>query len=481
MKFISHYILPIGLLIIFFTACKKDKFFEGTPTLNFSTDTLSFDTVFTTIGSTTGNFKIYNPYNQKLRINSISLEGGSASMFRINIDGVSTIKATDIEMEAHDSIYVFVAVTVNPNNKNNPLVVYDKIKVVSKNSEQQVVLQAFGQDVYIHKQRTNLLNKQDTFYIASNEVWKNDKPHLVFGFGAIDKNSTLTIQQGAKIFMHKNSYLYVYGTLNAIGTRADSIVFQGDRLEHYYDDLPGQWGALLFIRGCQPCTLRHCIIKNANDGIVVGSNSSSNLADYNFLNKPSITLDKCLIKNCEESAIFSFFADITATNSVFFNCNKNVLQLLYGGIHQFTNCTVANFTSTNIQHNDAILRISNWAAFSSVASLAPLDVKFTNSILFGNIDKNAELIIDKDYGVGPQFDYLFDHCLLSTNITTANFPANYVSCLLNNNPNFKSTYSDMHLLAGSLAIDAGKIVSITDDIEEYNRTALPDLGAYEFH
>ncbi|MFM2224852.1 MAG: hypothetical protein RJA07_1054 [Bacteroidota bacterium] len=477
---IKIFILSL-FIMAFLNACKKDKFFSGTPTVSFSTDTLSFDTVFTTIGSTTGYFKIYNPYNQRLKINSIVLEGGSASMFHLNIDGVSANSQTDVEMEAHDSIYVFVSVKVNPQNKNNPIVVYDKVLINTNNNSQQVVLQAYGQDVYLHKQKHDLFNKLDTFHVGALEIWKNDKPHLVLGIGVVDKNSTVTIQQGTKIYLHKNSYLYVYGGLSALGTKSDSIVFQGDRLEHYYDDLPGQWGGLVFIRGCQPCSLMHCIIKNATDGIIAGSSSSSIASDYNISNKPVINLDKCIIKNCDESAVFSFLADITATNSVFFNCNKNVLQLLFGGTNKFTNCTVANFTSSNIQHNDAVLRISNWAAFSSTAILAPVDANFTNCIIYGNIDKDKEIVIDQDQGVGTTYNYVFENCMLRTDIATTSAPTHFINCMVNNDPLFKSNYADMHLLIHSLAIDAGKSISIIDDLDDYNRNGLPDIGAYEFH
>ena len=55
--------------------------------LNFSIDTLVFDTVFTTIGSSTQQFKIYNNENKPVQIDEIELMGGANSPFSINIDG----------------------------------------------------------------------------------------------------------------------------------------------------------------------------------------------------------------------------------------------------------------------------------------------------------------------------------------------------------------------------------------------------------
>jgi hypothetical protein len=64
--------------------------------LSFSLDTLVFDTVFTTIGSTTQQFKIYNNENKTLNIEEIELMGGANSFFRMNVDGISQNIIKDI-------------------------------------------------------------------------------------------------------------------------------------------------------------------------------------------------------------------------------------------------------------------------------------------------------------------------------------------------------------------------------------------------
>ena len=55
--------------------------------LTFSVDTIVFDTVFTTVGSTTKQFKIYNPSSKSIQIDEIELMGGDQSPFRLNVDG----------------------------------------------------------------------------------------------------------------------------------------------------------------------------------------------------------------------------------------------------------------------------------------------------------------------------------------------------------------------------------------------------------
>ena len=55
--------------------------------LEFSVDTLMFDTIFTTVGSTTQRLKVYNPYQENVLISRIRLAGGDFSNFRLNING----------------------------------------------------------------------------------------------------------------------------------------------------------------------------------------------------------------------------------------------------------------------------------------------------------------------------------------------------------------------------------------------------------
>src|SRR3954465_12252845 len=108
MKQTLTYILVLSTLLFFF--CRKDSFITSSDAqLGIGADTLHFDTVFTSTGSVTQFFKITNNNNQKLKLNSVSLKGGGASAFKINVDGSTGPQLTDIEMEANDSIYVFVS------------------------------------------------------------------------------------------------------------------------------------------------------------------------------------------------------------------------------------------------------------------------------------------------------------------------------------------------------------------------------------
>ena len=102
----------IALLVMTFTSsCKKElNFSKGN--LTFSTDTLVFDTVFTTIGSTTKRFRFRNPSKQTIKIDEVELMGGPDSPFRMNVDGFKGTLITDLEIEGEDSFEFHYEVTL---------------------------------------------------------------------------------------------------------------------------------------------------------------------------------------------------------------------------------------------------------------------------------------------------------------------------------------------------------------------------------
>ena len=71
------YFIFLPVLIFWFASCEREDI-SSNPSLklNFSRDTVMFDTVFTTIGSSTRYFKVYNKNSNDLRISSIERELG---------------------------------------------------------------------------------------------------------------------------------------------------------------------------------------------------------------------------------------------------------------------------------------------------------------------------------------------------------------------------------------------------------------------
>ena len=118
--------LACGLL---FSCVREEEYASGSGvSLKFDNDTLSFDTIFTTIGSLTKKLMVYNKENKPLKIDYISLKNGSSSFFRLNVDANDDLVVRNVEIGARDSLYIFVRVELNPNNQSNPLLIEDEIQ-----------------------------------------------------------------------------------------------------------------------------------------------------------------------------------------------------------------------------------------------------------------------------------------------------------------------------------------------------------------
>ena len=178
------YLLPFVLLAwasSYLSSCKKDLLFSN-ENLSFSEDTVLFDTIFTTVGSTTKRLKIYNTSGQPVKVQRVVLLGGESSPFRVNLDGISGTEFTDFVIPANDSLFMFVEVTLGNNNVNDPLIIEDIVEFETNGKTQSVQLAAWGQDAYFHYQD------------SVEGVWPSDKPHVVYDYTLVGEGKELTIQ-----------------------------------------------------------------------------------------------------------------------------------------------------------------------------------------------------------------------------------------------------------------------------------------------
>jgi len=167
-KYVSLFCLVAALAF----SCRKDSFITS-PQANLSTsvDTLKYDTVFTSTGSVTQSFKIFNNNNQKLRLSQVKLSGGATSAFKINVDGTASAEVDNIEINANDSIYVFVQVNVDPTAGNLPFLIQDSILISYNGNQRFVQLQAYGQNAIFLNGVT----------IKENISWNKNLPYVILG------------------------------------------------------------------------------------------------------------------------------------------------------------------------------------------------------------------------------------------------------------------------------------------------------------
>jgi hypothetical protein len=460
-------ILPVffSILACFLFSCKKDSFITSPDArLVTSTDKLKFDTVFTSVGSVTQSFTIVNDNDQKLRLSQIKLGGGSSSAFAINVDGVPGTSFSNLELNAHDSIYVFVKVTIDPNAANAAFVVDDSVEINYNGSLSKVYLQAYGQNARF------ITNE----HITSNTTWDKTLPYVIQHTLYVDKGVTLTLEKGTRVYCNATAAFIVNGTLRSMGEKEDSnrVVFRGDRLDAAYKDLPGSWAGLLFSNTSTSSELHFTNILNAYQAVAIGN--------------AVLQMDHCTISNAYDIGLYALNASVTASDCLISQCGNegqagtggsNVI-LTGGGTYDFTHCTLVTYANYYQNHKQPVLFVSN----NDAGSIAPLNANFTNCIVYGNGGTaENELLVTK----AASDKVIFTNTLYKVKDDQ---PGDFIDPIKNQDPLFDTinvnlqTYS-FRLREGSPAIAAGKALAIPGtDLDGNPRPApptKPDMGSYQ--
>lgn len=465
------FLLTAAILVLFSaSSCKKDKLLQSGGELRFSVDTLDFDTVFTAQGSFTLGLKIYNPQSDRVKLSSVGLFNGAASFFNLNVNGEAGKIVRDMEIAGNDSIYVFATVNIDPNSDNSPFLIEDKIVAVLNGNQYTVPLRARGQNA--HYIRGEVLPTQ---------TFLTDKPYVIIGGALIEQGNTLTIPAGCRIYMHADSRLIIQGTLIAEGSKTDSIIFQGDRLDRAYfgyEDYPGEWGGLYFDSRSTGNRLRHVIIKNC------GNNALGALSAAIQINKdsvvdaiPQVYLDRVTIENVIGYGIISFGGDLKMDNCMVHSCGAQALAMVQGGKGEFNYCDFVINNPKKLTHadNPAVVLLNYFEISSNNFLKDSLGAIFRNCMIYGSLKDElvGDLLTPTPYNVTMQ------NCLIKateadilTNITRSN-------CIYNTDPEFEDAAKLNYRLKSSSPLkNAGtSIPSITLDLDDQPRSS-NDIGCY---
>lgn len=487
--------LTLILIALLSMSCRQNKFFDGSDGhVNFSTDTVFFDTVFTSLGTATRLVMIRNPYNENLEIDKIWLDGHQDKVFRMNVDGISANEVEDIIIPPNDSIFIFVEATINPSDLNLPFVVSDSIMISTKGNVQSVKLVAWGQNAHYYRPTQQIsglpaFSQLSEYGVSSNDItWTNDKPYVIYGYLLIDSLLTLNIEEGAQIHMHPGAGIWVYrgGALNLQGEADNPIVIQGDRIEENYNDNAGQWDRIWINLDQKDQIINHTIIKNGFVGLQI--------EPYPFsLNQSrpaaKVEITNSIIQNMVGIGLFTRNINLTATNSVIGNCGTHLLGLTGGGNYSFTHCTFSNYWS-GTRKDPSLLMTNYYEDLFGNDHYDNMDqAYFGNSIIYGNSDEEIGFDFDAKYN----YSYLFEHSILRTK---TDFDAAYVNniyepenTLVVDGEIRSSIFKDpsefnYSLHEFSVARNIGDInvmgTLIEDIVSTPRSDGQPDVGAYEY-
>lgn len=435
-------ILFLIILTAITSSCKKNTVFSKND-LNFSLDTLVFDTVFTTIGSTTKQLKIYNTDNVPIRIESISLKNGNNSPFRLNVDGKAGTNFSNIEIAPNDSIYAFIDVKLSVNNQTLPMVVEDEIQFTTNGKTQKVQLAVWGQDIHYHY--SDMLNGS---VLDFNEgTWENDKPHLIYGAAIVNEGKTLTIPAGTKVHLHNNARLIIYkATLNIEGSLGNEVTFQGDRLESDYDNVANQYYGIYF-DSARTSTINYLELKNASVGIHLFGNN-----ELNAPNDYTLTITNSKILNNGYYGILSYRgSSVNVENSIISKNESFGFLSLVGGKFNFNHCNILGYKSSNQSQAFGVI---NYFTENELTYVSSVEGIVTNSIIYGyNENEIGFDTLTNINGISINLD--FQRNLIKKD--TANLPSWYTNnSIWNKDPLFTDINEfDFTLLPNSPAVGIG--------------------------
>ncbi len=484
------YVFIAIVIVMLGYSCQKDNTYSGdAPAVSVSVDTLTFDTVFTSIGSATRFFLIYNDESEDITVD-ISLTQGNQSMFRLNVDGIPGHEVNDVLIKAHDSIYVFADVTVDPDQplSVSPFVIEESLNITSGKTTKDVLMVAWGQNAnYIPGTK-----RKGIFSLLSCDLgtvtWDDPKPYVVYGVLIID-SCELVLPQGTDIYIHggivkADSFIYNDGLivvgrdgrLVSQGTTDEPVTFQGDRLERDYEDVAGQWSGIRFLSGSTQNIMTHTMIKNPQVGVRVDSAAR-------------LELSKVSIANASSAGIIGIHSQIKGSNVLVYHTASQSLLLTYGGDYSFYHSTFANYGNQSAAVHFDNFRCTDPPLCQGNIFLNPLKVRFKNCIFTGN-DRDEVNPYDWTEGEDPSmFDYEMTNCAVTVDeiLDPDLYPEFFNHCT----DCLRLSFDDLLFLDGehddyrldtmSVVIDKGIIIpEVNDDINGTPRDLMPDIGCFEF-
>jgi hypothetical protein len=465
-------------------SCKKENPISNDPSLklSFSTDTLLFDTVFTSLGSTTHHLMIYNKHDDDLKISSIRLLGGEDSPYRLNLDGESGTEFYDKVIPANDSLFSFMRVTINPNDLNTPFVVEDELEFITNGNTQTVKLMAWGQNAnYIVADKVVIIGGEPyPYHIVADSlqttVWTKEKPYVVYGYALINSYGTLRIEEGTRIYCHQNGGILSWsdGQLIIDGTAEEPVIIQGDRLEPYYQNTPGQWQQILMMDGRAGADHRisHAIIRNGT----IGLNSQSVL-------KPTecaLRIDNTIVENQSGYGLFSILYAVEAKNFVIANCGFANFWA-FGGDYRLVHGTIVNYWDANEHNKNLAVQVTNYAKDAQTEQLFyyPFHMEMDNCIVYGK-QKDE---FSTQFSAEADSAFVLDHCLVKSEKFNGNM-AGFNHCLFNMEPYFADFKGNFHIDSiASSVIGTGNPIfgnEVPYDLDGVSRAGMPDIGAYQY-
>ena len=503
-----RYLYALGILcsLVLWSSCRNDfETVASTGNLKFSKDTVYLDTIFTNIGSSTYNLKVYNRSDEDIHIPTVRLGQGEASNYHLNVDGIPGKVFENVQVLAKDSIFIFIETTFDINNlptDPNEFLYTAQILFDSGGNQQKAELVTLVKDaVFLYPEQfpdgtTETLNfgvdeNGDPilikgFYLEDDELtFTKEKPYVIYGLAAVPSDKTLTVEAGARVHFHAESGIVVAenGSMKVMGEASadpealeNEVIFEGDRLEPGFSDIPGQWFTIWLTQGSVNNEFHFTTIKNSLVGLRVDASP--------------VNLSNVQIYNSAAYGLLAATGVINGENMVINNSGISSLDIRIGGIYNFRHCTFANYWNNGFRDSPSV-SIANYFtdADGNTSAADLLQADFTNCIIYGNERREYSLSkIDQ-----AAFNFKFENCLLRFEDPTGEFGQDplynfsnatlYSATKFNLDPFFQNTeMNNFNIELGNSGAENFGIITtppVPVDLNGKTRENPSDVGAYE--
>ncbi len=426
--------------------------------LSFSTDTVTFDTVFTSLGSVTKRFIVRNQNPNALIIDNIFVGKGDESPYSITVSGYESNKVENQQILGNDSLLVLVTVKIDPSDEFLPFIVRDSVVFITNGNVQDVKLQSWGQNA-------NFLGNT---VLECDAQWSSDLPYFLYGSILIDSLCTLQIEKNVHVFSAFETYIFVKGSVRIKGERDARVVLRNERLEPEYENIPGQWGGFIFLEGSKNNLFEYTDIRNVQYGIRLGTPDADSI--------PDIILKNVRIENSAVAGIAAFNSDLLAENTLINTSTGYVAGNFAGGYYTYNHCTLANFPVAFFSGDAAYIVTDNLDLEDGSNLYNPLNISLSNTIVWGDIEEEIILNLSQP----DQSRIQTGNSILKTSLDIFEGDGTFLSTDTDF-MQFKDAYNyDYTPDSLSPAIDNALGSEMEYDLFGLPRDSIPDIGAIEY-
>ena len=388
----------IGVLVTVLFGCSDYDSWTTEPQyhLTFDRDTVNFDTLVSTVSSSTERLLVYNNNKSGLRINQVRLKRAGNSPFRVNVDGqyLQDGSGVDFEVRGNDSIFVLLEVTLPDANADTVTTHSDSLCFVLESGEMQyVTLLAGGQDAE---------HWRGVKVISADTTLQGRRPVVIYDSLYVASGATLTLDAGSRLYFHQHATMCVDGRLVVNGTLEQPVVFRGDRMGNLfdylpYDNTPQQWGGV-YLNG-HGHKLTYLDLHSSTFGIIAEDTD--------------MELANCIIHNTGGNALWAKNCRIQAYNTQISNAYGNLLQVI-GGEVNMTFCTLAQFYNYDAVRGWALSLSDYDVEYGDTMYYNLARAHFVNSVITGYGEDVISGKFIQESKFQDSVNYYFHRCFLNT-------------------------------------------------------------------